>query len=159
MNENENPDNIGTFGSYNAVPAESVTHPVLKGLYERIADLEKQLDTQKTIASEAQIRLREQRSEMNDNEGKLQDILIEALGDEEIEQDVADKIAEIYGLDLRKVFALNITVTLSVEVSAPIGTELSDIADNIGIGYSGITYSGVGELESDSWEIENWEEV
>ena len=159
MNENENPDNIGTFGSYNAVPAESVTHPVLKGLYERIADLENQLTHANLRATEAVDRVREQRSEMNDNEGKLQDILIEALGDEEIEQDVADKIAELYGLDLRKVFALNITVTLSVEVSAPIGTELSDIADNIGIGYGGITYSGEGELESDSWEIQDWEEV
>ena len=155
-------DGIGVFGDYNgadSVPNNAVNHPVLKGLYERITNLESQLESAIFREKEANDRLREQRSEMNDNEGKLQDILIEALSDEEIEQDVADKIAELYGLDLRKVFALNITVTLSVEVSAPVGTELSDIADNIGIGYGGITYSGVGELESDSWEMENWEEV
>jgi hypothetical protein len=158
MNENEN----GTFGEYTGnadVPDTAVSHPVLKGLYERIADLEKQLSVALTSEQYHASRYSDLQSGYRDSEGKLQDILIEALSNEEIEQDVADSIAGLYDLDLRKVFALNITVTLSVEVSAPIGTELSDIADNIGIGYGGITYSGEGELESDSWEIEGWEEV
>lgn len=158
MNENE----IGTFGEYagNAdVPSEPVNHPVLQQLKDKIEILQGLLTSAENREVEAKNRLRELQSEYRDNEGKLQDILIQALSDEEIEQDVADSIAGLYDLDLRKVFALNITVTLSVEVSAPVGTELSDIADNIGIGYGGITYSGEGELESDSWEIEGWEEV
>ena len=155
---NETPDNIGTFGEYTDVPDKSVTHPVLKGLYERIADLEKQVETHKTIASEAQTRLRNQETAYRDNEGMLQDILIEALGDEEIDQSVADKIAELYDLDLRKVFSLTIQVQVEVEVSAPVGTDPDDIANNIGFGYGGVTYSGVGELESDSWEITDWTE-
>lgn len=158
MNENE----IGTFGDFvdNSVPDLAVTHPVLKGLYERIADLEKQVETHKTIASEAQVRLRNQETAYRENEGRLQDILIEALGDEEIEQPVADLIAELYDLDLRKVFSLTIQVEVQVEVSAPIGTDPDDIAQNIGFGgYGGsISYSGVGELESDSWEITDWTE-
>lgn len=152
-------NNIGNFGEYTGVPAEPVNHPVLKGLYERIANLENQLASAISREGEAKERLREQRSEMNDNEGKLQDILITALGDEEIDKDVADKIAELYGLDLRKVFSINIQVVVNVEVSAPIGTDPSDIVDNVGFGYGGITYSGVGDLESDSWEIDDWEEV
>jgi hypothetical protein len=160
MNENENTDNIGYFGEYNPLSVESVSeHPTLKVLYKRIADLESELVTHKTIASEAQQRLMNERSEYRENEGKLQDILIEALGDEEVDKDVADKIAELYGLDLRKVFSINIQVVVNVEVSAPVGTDPSDIVDNVGFGYGGITYSGVGDLESDSWEIDNWEEV
>jgi hypothetical protein len=158
MNENEN----GTFGEYAGttdVPDTAVTHPVLKGLYKRIADLESELVTHKTIASEAQNRLRNVESEYRDNEGKLQDILIEALGEEEVDKDVADKIAELYGLDLRKVFSINIQVVVNVEVSAPVGTDPQEIVDNVGFGYGGITYSGVGDLESDSWEIDDWEEV
>lgn len=160
MNENENADNIGTFGDFDSLPNQAVTHPVLKGLYERIADLEKQVETHKTIASEAQARLRNQETAYRENEGKLQDILIEALTDEEIEQPVADLIAELYDLDLRKVFSLTIQVEVQVEVSAPIGTDPDDIAQNIGFGgYGGsISYSGVGELESDSWEITDWTE-
>jgi hypothetical protein len=160
MNENENTDNIGYFGEYNPLSVESVSeHPTLKVLYKRIADLESELVTHKTIASEAQQRLLNERSEYRENEGKLQDILIEALGDEEVDKDVADKIAELYGLDLRKVFSINIQVVVNVEVSAPVGTDPQDIVDNVGFGYGGITYSGVGDLESDSWEIDDWEEV
>jgi hypothetical protein len=152
-------NNIGNFGEYNPIPAEPISHPVLKGLQERIANLETQLESAVLREKEAKDQLREQRSEMNDNEGKLQDILITALGDEEIDKDVADKIAELYGLDLRKVFSINIQVVVNVEVSAPVGTDPSDIVDNVGFGYGGITYSGVGDLESDSWEIDDWEEV
>jgi hypothetical protein len=155
---NENPDNIGTFGEFDNVSAEPITHPVLKGLYERIADLEKQVETQKTIASEAQARLRNQETAYRDNEGKLQDILIEALGDEEITKEVADSIAELYDLDLRKVFGLTIQVEVYVEVSAPVGTDPQEIVDNIGFGYGGVTYSGEGDLESDNWEITDWSE-
>jgi hypothetical protein len=155
---NETPDNIGTFGEFTDVPTEPITHPVLKGLYERIADLEKQLDTQKTIASEAQGRLRNQETAYRDNEGKLQDILIEALGDEEITKEVADSIAELYDLDLRKVFSLTVQVEVYVEVSAPVGTDPQEIVDNIGFGYGGVTYSGEGDLESDNWEITDWSE-
>jgi hypothetical protein len=158
MNENE----IGTFGDFvdNSVPDLAVTHPVLKGLYERIADLEKQVETHKTIASEAQVRLRNQETAYRENEGVLQDILIEALGDEEIDQSVADKIAELYDLDLRKVFSLTIQVEVQVEVSAPVGTDPDDIANHIGFdsGYGGVSYSGVGDLESASWEISDWTE-
>jgi hypothetical protein len=158
MSENE----IGVFGEYSGVDGISdkpVDHPVLKGLYKRIADLESQLEHSKTIASEAQQRLLNERSEHRENEGKLQDILIEALGEEEVDKDVADKIAELYGLDLRKVFSINIQVVVNVEVSAPVGTDPQEIVDNVGFGYGGITYSGVGDLESDSWEIDDWEEV
>jgi hypothetical protein len=159
MNENENTDNIGNFGEYNAVSAEPVSHPVLQQLKDKISILESQLASAISREGEAKERLREQRSEMNDNEGKLQDILIEALGEEEIDKDVADKIAELYGLDLRKVFSINIQVVVNVEVSAPVGTDPQEIVDNVGFGYGGITYSGVGDLESDSWEIDDWEEV
>jgi hypothetical protein len=158
MNENENPDNIGTFGEFVGVPDLAVTHPVLKGLYERIADLEKQLDTQKTIASEAQNRLREVQSEYRENEGKLQDILISALGDEEITKEVADSIAELYDLDLRKVYNLTVKVELTIEVSAPVGTDVDDIADNVSLNWNAIDYTGVGELETSDWQIVDWEE-
>jgi len=159
MNENENTDNIGNFGEYTGVPTEPVNHPVLQQLKDKISILESQLASAISREGEAKERLREQRSEMNDNEGKLQDILIQALSDEEIDKDVADKIAELYGLDLRKVFSINIQVVVNVEVSAPVGTDPQDIVDNVGFGYGGITYSGVGDLESDSWEIDDWEEV
>jgi hypothetical protein len=158
MNENEN----GTFGEYTGttdVPDTAVDHPVLKGLYERIADLENKLATAETTASYHASRYGELQSEYRENEGKLQDILIEALGEEEIDKDVADKIANLYDLDLRKVFSINIQVMVNVEVSAPVGTDPSDIVDNVGFGYGGITYSGEGDLESDSWEIADWEEV
>jgi hypothetical protein len=159
MNENENTDNIGNFGEYNAVSNEPVDHPVLKVLYKRIADLESQLVNAETTATYQAERYRELESEYRDNEGKLQDILIEALGDEEVDKDVADKIAELYGLDLRKVFSINIEVMVNVEVSAPVGTDPMEIVDNVGFGYGGITYSGVGDLESDHWEVADWEEV
>jgi hypothetical protein len=159
MNENENTDNIGNFGEYNAVSTEPVDHPVLKVLYKRIADLESQLVNAETTATYQAERYRELESEYRDNEGKLQDILIEALGDEEVDKDVADKIAELYGLDLRKVFSINIEVMVNVEVSAPVGTDPMEIVDNVGFGYGGITYSGVGDLESDHWEVADWEEV
>lgn len=158
MNENENTDNIGNFGEYNAVPVEPIVHPSLAKLYDEIADLKEKLVHSTTIASEAQTRLREQQSEYRENEGKLQDILIEALGDEEIDKDVADKIAELYGLDLRKVFNITIQVEVNVEVSAPVGTDPQEIVDNIGFGYGGVTYSGDGDLESDIWEITDWNE-
>ena len=157
MNENE----VGTFGEY-----QPIQHPVLTAqtkrieeLQNKVADLENKLATAETTASYHASRYGELQSEYRENEGKLQDILIEALGDEEVDKDVADKIAELYGLDLRKVFSINIQVVVNVEVSAPVGTDPQEIVDNVGFGYGGITYSGVGDLESDSWEIDDWEEV
>jgi hypothetical protein len=152
---------IGVFGEYNgadSVPDTAVSHPVLQQLKDRISILENQLASAISREGEAKERLREQRSEMNDNEGKLQDILIQALSDEEIDKDVADKIAELYGLDLRKVFNITIQVEVNVEVSAPVGTDPQEIVDNIGFGYGGVTYSGDGDLESDIWEITDWNE-
>jgi hypothetical protein len=158
MNENENTDNIGNFGEYNAVPVEPIVHPSLAKLYDEIADLKEKLVHSTTIASEAQTRLREQQSEYRENEGKLQDILIEALGDEEIDKDVADQIATLYDLDLRKVFNLTVKVELTIEVSAPVGTSVDDIADNVSLNWNAIDYSGVGELETSDWEIVDWTE-
>jgi hypothetical protein len=158
MNENEN----GTFGEYTGnadVPDTAVSHPVLQQLKDKIEILQGLLTSAELREKEAVERFRSIESEYRENEGKLQDILIEALGDEEVDKDVADKIAELYGLDLRKVFSINIQVVVNVEVSAPVGTDPSDIVDNVGFGYGGITYSGVGDLESDSWEIDDWEEV
>ena len=158
MSENE----IGVFGEYNGVDGISdkpVDHPVLQQLKDRISILENQLASAISREGEAKERFRNLESEYRENEGKLQDILIEALGEEEVDKDVADKIAELYGLDLRKVFSINIQVVVNVEVSAPVGTDPQDIVDNVGFGYGGITYSGVGDLESDSWEIDDWEEV
>jgi hypothetical protein len=159
MNENENTDNIGNFGEYNAVSAEPVNHPVLQQLKDKIEILQNLLTSSELREKEAVERFRSLESEYRENEGKLQDILIEALVDEEVDKDVADSIAELYGLDLRKVFSINIQVVVNVEVSAPVGTDPSDIVDNVGFGYGGITYSGVGDLESDHWEVADWEEV
>ena len=158
MNENENTDNIGNFGEYNAVSAEPVSHPVLQQLKDKIEILQNLLTSAELREKEAVSRFRNLESEYRDNEGKLQDILIEALGEEEVDKDVADKIAELYGLDLRKVFSINIQVVVNVEVSAPVGTDPQEIVDNIGFGYGGITYSGEGDLESDSWDITDWNE-
>jgi uncharacterized protein involved in exopolysaccharide biosynthesis len=159
MNENEN----GTFGEYTGnadVPDTAVSnHPVLQQLKDKIEILQNLLTSSELREKEAVERFRSLESEYRENEGKLQDILIEALGDEEVDKDVADKIAELYGLDLRKVFSINIELMVNVEVSAPVGTDPQDIVDNVGFGYGGITYSGVGDLESDHWEVADWEEV
>jgi len=138
------------------VLGESVVseHPVLTPLKNRIAELEREVEVVKGNADN----YRNRWNILANQRYTLENALATFVEDEEIEIDVAQKIADIFDISLTKKIDVELTYKVTVSVEVPLGDDVSvdDVADNVSIS---VDYYGSGEmLESDS-DLDDWREI
>lgn len=137
------------------VLGESVVseHPVLTPLKNRIAELEREVEVVKGNADN----YRNRWNTLTSQRYTLENALRTFVEDEEIEIEVAQKLADIFDIVLTKTIDVELTFKVTVSVEVPLGEEMTadDVADNVSIS---VDYYGTGELlESDS-DLEDWSE-
>jgi hypothetical protein len=128
-------------------------HPVLSGLKNRIAELEREVEVTKGNSDN----YRNRWNELCNQRFTLENALRTFVEDEEIELNIAQQIADIFNIALTKTIDVELTFKVSVSVEVPLGDEMTvdDVADNVSIS---VDYYGTGELlESDS-DLDDWSE-
>lgn len=110
-----------------AAPAES-NHPVLTQLHEKIAKLELDLESTKTLMDTHRNRAWELSSNFANYKYKLGNVLRTFAQEDEDNVDILVKVAEEMDIELLNTKDYEITVTFNVTVTAPFGEEI-DISD------------------------------
>lgn len=140
---------------FNETPAENVSvesqHPVLATLNSKIAELESTIERQKgTITNYSNIVDSKQR--LLD---AIESFIKEKTEEGDIDLELAKEIADILGIDLNKTFEIELTFKASVSVSVPIDFtgDIDDVAQDF---YAKLCYGGVGDVDSEDIELEDW---
>jgi hypothetical protein len=119
----------GTFGEYdpNATPTEeeiatAISHPVL-------THLNKRLETLQTLVAEKEATALRLRDKYRTAEYKLEAVLKELLDDEEIELEVAKRIADVFdSITLTKQITLQYDITATATIEVPYGADADEVA-------------------------------
>lgn len=105
--------------------AKAISHPVLTHLNNKLENLQSQL----TASQDSVIRLRDK---YRSQQSELESLLKELLDDEEIDVDVAKRIADIFdSITLTKQVDIQFTITATATVEVPYGTDDDTVGDNI----------------------------
>jgi len=110
-----------------AAPAES-QHPVLTQLHEKIAKLELDLESTKTLMDTHRNRAWELSSNFANYKYKLENVLRTYAQDNTASADLFVEIANEMDIELLNTKDYEITVTFNVTVTAPFGEEI-DLSD------------------------------
>jgi len=83
------------------------------------------------------------------------DYLKEALDDKEIEVEIAQKIADLLGIELTTLVEIKMTFEATASVVVPYGqdADIDEVAQNF---YATLTYGGYGEVDSEDIEMTDW---
>ena len=119
----------GTFGEYdpNATPTEeeiatAISHPVL-------THLNKRLETLQTLVAEKEATALRLRDKYRTAEYKLEAVLKELLDDEEIELEVAKRIADVFdSITLTKQITIQYDITATATIEVPYGADADEVA-------------------------------
>ena len=145
MNENENPDNIGNFGEYNAVPTEPVNnHPVLQQLKDKIADLEHDRDSWKQDHDIMKERWVKGLGEINSLKEKFKEAIAEAVGADDLGKTEGMAILDECGIDHTKSVTISGTISFSgtVDVSIFETDVLDDVSYNVSANHLEVEFNG-----------------
>lgn len=130
-------------------------HPVLTALngkitelVNRIAELEKDIETRKEQS-------RQRAVEMVENEEKLQEVLVEGINDSEITNEFAQSIADIFGIELTEDIEVEFVFKVQASFNVPIGFDPDDLASEVGIRTEFIGNAS-DYLNHDYWELDDW---
>ena len=104
-------------------PAES-QHPVLTQLHEKIAKLETELESTKTLMDNHRNRSWELSSNFTNYKYKLENVLRTFAQEDPDNAELCVKIAEEMDIELLNTKDFEISVTFNVTVSAPFGEEI-----------------------------------
>jgi hypothetical protein len=110
-----------------AVPAES-QHPVLTQLHEKIASLETDLESTKTLMDTHRNRAWELSSNFSNYKYKLENVLRTFAQEDPDNVEILVKVADEMDIELLNTKDFDINVTFSVTVTAPFGEEI-DISE------------------------------
>ena len=130
MTENNygEPDFNITASNLVASQATENTHPVLKQLNDKIAKLEADLESTKTLMDTHRNRAWELSSNFANYKFKLENVLRTFAQEDADNIELCVKIAEEMDIELLNTKDYEITVTFNVTVTAPFGEEI-DISD------------------------------
>ena len=96
-------------------------------------------------------------SQMNVKVENLRETLGELLDNDEIESDVADKIADIFGISLDKTVDVLVTVEFNLTLTMPRTEDLEDVVNNLSFSAESY-YRDNAEIESEDYHIVDWNE-
>jgi hypothetical protein len=96
-------------------------------------------------------------SQMNVKVENLRETLGELLDNDEIESDVAEKIADIFGITIDKTVDVLVTVEFNLTINLPRTEDLDDVVNNISFSAESY-YRDNAEIESEDYHIVDWSE-
>jgi hypothetical protein len=96
-------------------------------------------------------------SEENDKVQNLKEMLDELLDSEEIEEDVAEKIADIFGLSIAKTVDVSVTVEFNLTITLPRSEDLDDVVNNLSFSVE-TGYRDDADIESEDYSVVDWTE-
>ena len=154
-------DNIGNFGEYNAIPTESVNHPVLKGLYERIADLEHDRDSWKQDHDIMKKRWVDGLAAIEAIKSNVKEAILSAVEADDLGKTTAQEIFEACEIEATKTVSISGSISFSgqVEVSIFEQDALDDVRYNTSVNNLEVDFNGeyLSNLDYDVDEAE-WQE-
>jgi hypothetical protein len=93
----------------------------------------------------------------NHAKDNVKSIIISALEDENIDDDLAKEIADALGIELSRSVEVSVTVDFSLTLNIPYGSDLDDVVGDLNFSVeTGYTYDC--ELESEDFHISDWSE-
>jgi uncharacterized coiled-coil protein SlyX len=113
-------------------------------LTSRVETLNNQLRSYIAIADRKQVRI-----------NSVGDYLKEAIDDQEIEAEIAKKIADLLGLELTTTVEIKMTFEATASVTIPYGQD-ADIDSIASEFYAELRYGGLGDVESEDIEMTDW---
>lgn len=103
----------------------TIQHPVLIELNTKVANLESLLQAQKDTSARYAEKYRT-------TQNNVQSLLKELLDDEEIEYEVAKRIADLFdSISLTKTVDVTYNITATVTVEVPYNTDPDSVGDNV----------------------------
>jgi hypothetical protein len=96
-------------------------------------------------------------AQMNVKVEDLRSTLGELLDNDEIESDVAEKIADIFGITMDKTVDVVVTVEFNLTINLPRTEDLDDVVNNISFSAESY-YRDNSEIESEDYHIVDWSE-
>jgi len=96
-------------------------------------------------------------AQMNVKVEDLRSTLGELLDNDEIESDVAEKIADIFGITMDKTVDVLVTVEFNLTINLPRTEDLDDVVNNISFSAESY-YRDNAEIESEDYHIVDWNE-
>jgi hypothetical protein len=127
-NENQTPEILEVVGDLVAVSSE---HPVLLQYKKQIEDLQAQIERTNTLVADKDTLIYRLRDKYNTHENQLEAVLKELLDDEEIELDVAKRIADIFdAITLTKHITIQYDITATATLEVPYGADPDDVASS-----------------------------
>jgi hypothetical protein len=161
MNENENTDNIGNFGEYNAVSAEPVNnHPSLQQLKDKIADLEHLADSWKTDHDIMKERWIQGLAAIEAIKSNVKEAIVSAVEADDLGKTTAMEIFESCEIEHTKSVTISGSIVFSgnVEVSVFEDEELESVIYNTSVNNIEVEFNGESlrhldyNLDDAEWE-------
>lgn len=149
-------ENKPDFADYPSTEPES-KHPVLTALNETITRLERELAEKETYRANVADQLRSVRYDHDKKKLNLKDTLAELIENEEIEFDVAKRIADIFDVLLTKRIEIEYKIVATATIEVPMNADEDDVASEVycdRVDFS--CYNSDYEVLETDYDVEDW---
>jgi len=97
-------------------------------------------------------------AELNNKKDNIKLVLTTALEEETIEQEVANDIARMLGIDISRSVNVAVTVEFELTITLPYGDDLDDVIRELSFDVS-TGYGSDAEIESEDYSVNDWNEA
>lgn len=97
-------------------------------------------------------------AELNNKKDNIKLVLTTALEEETIEQEVANDIARMLGIDISRSVNVAVTVEFDLVITLPYGDDLDDVIRELSFDVS-TGYGSDAEIESEDYSVNDWNEA
>ena len=138
--------------------SENDTIVLIKSGYESTAVYQelssRQIENQFARLSNFESRI----ADLNSKKDNIKLVLTNALEEETIEQEVANDIARILGIDISRSVNVTVTVEFDLVINLPYGADIDDVVNGLAFDTS-TAYGDDAEIESEDSNVVDWNEV
>lgn len=96
-------------------------------------------------------------AKINNEKDNIKATLMTALEEETIEEEVANEIARIIGVDLSRSVNVTVTVQYDIKLNVPVGEDVDDVVTSLDFDVTA-SYSYDSEVEAFDFSISDWNE-
>jgi hypothetical protein len=97
-------------------------------------------------------------AELNNKKDNIKLVLTNALEEETIEQEVANDIARILGIDISRSVNVTVSVEFELTINLPYGEDLDEVVRDLSFDVS-TGYGSDAEIESEDYSVNDWHEA
>jgi hypothetical protein len=97
-------------------------------------------------------------AELNNKKDNIKLVLTTALEEETIEQEVANDIARMLGIDISRSVNVTVSVEFDLTITLPYGEDLDEVVRDLSFDVS-TGYGSDAEIESEDYSVNDWNEA